>query len=65
MAVRINILISMLNIINERTEVTNHTAFTTDFQLADNFGKLAALVIVILLKQPPINLRFMQVPFLV
>jgi hypothetical protein len=27
---------------NERTEVTNHTAFTTDFQLADNFGKLAA-----------------------
>ena len=27
---------------NSRTEVTNHTAFTTDLQFANNFGKLAA-----------------------
>ncbi len=26
---------------NTRTEVTNHSSFSTDFQLADNFGKIA------------------------
>jgi hypothetical protein len=26
---------------NSRTEVTNHTSFTTDLQFANNFGKLA------------------------
>jgi hypothetical protein len=51
MAAKDKYSISMLKYYNERTEVTNHTAFTTDFQLADNFGKLAASF-VICVKQP-------------
>jgi hypothetical protein len=42
---------------NSRTEVTNHTSFTTDLQFANNFGKLAGEFITVIRKQPTIKLK--------
>jgi hypothetical protein len=43
---------------NSRTEVTNHTSFTTDLQFANNFGKLAGEFITLFENNRQLNLRF-------